>query len=430
MSILRRHRAFTLVELLVVIAIIALLISLLLPAVQSAREAARRAQCQNNLKQIGLAMHNYLIANKAIPPAYIVYSPIAFGGFDTAQDFSALARMLPFLEENAIYNSINFMVASRWGGFTKSDLVGVMNASTVDCDTFGLINASAAANQINSFLCPSDTDLTNLTYFVFTPFGNQQRVGRYNYPINGGSNPFRSSSVPTGAVGLGGGGELNGLVYIPRLEQGINNLFGLQNPEMVGGTPQPLILRTVVGENPIDTSSITDGTSHTVAFSEWVRGDGLGPRGVGWGPQNARDGLGQIYVCNPSCFMGQFAGIFNMDYQFQQICDNASSGLVMAYTGKGEWWLADKFSYTHTMGPNRRSCFYSDVGLNGQSGTPSGRPWTGAANLIAASSRHSGGVNTVFADGSVRFIINSIANATWVALGTRNGGEVISGDAY
>src|SRR5438067_9530111 len=161
----RPRRGFTLIELLVVIAIIAVLIALLLPAVQSAREAARRMQCTNNLKQIVLAMHNYISANDALPTFYIIYSPV--GGNNTAQDYSPLARMLPFLEQNAIYNAINFNVCARWGGSpggaSNPGADGSFNGSTADADLWGVMNASASANQITSFLCPSDTDLANLT---------------------------------------------------------------------------------------------------------------------------------------------------------------------------------------------------------------------------------------------------------------------------
>jgi prepilin-type processing-associated H-X9-DG protein len=332
--------------------------------------------------------------------------------------------MLPYLEENAVYNSINFNVASRWGGFTNSDLFGQLNGSTVDCDTFGLMNASAAITQINVFLCPSDTDIPNLSQFTLTPFGSPERIGYYNYPINCGTNPFRTSSsgLITGVPG-GGGGELNGIVYLPRLQLGIQNPFNVSHPEMAGGILPPIILQNVQAENPIDIAAITDGTSHTVAFSEWVRGDGLQPRGAGFGAQNAKDGLGQIYACNPNCFMTQFAGQPNMDYAFQQICDNPASALVQVWTWKGDWWIADKMSYSHSIAPNRRSCWYSDQGLNG-------RPWTGAASLVTASSRHPGGVNAAFCDGSVRWIMSTVSNQTWNSLGTRNGGEVISGNAY
>src|SRR5262245_6641414 len=137
----RTRRGFTLIELLVVIAIIAVLIALLLPAVQSAREAARRAQCTNNLKQLALAAHNYLSSTGALPTMYIVYSPV--GGFNTAQDYSGLARMLPYLEQQPIYNSINFNVSARWGGTSGGgDPGGDLSffGSTADCDTFGLMN--------------------------------------------------------------------------------------------------------------------------------------------------------------------------------------------------------------------------------------------------------------------------------------------------
>src|SRR5687768_7400101 len=95
-----RHRGFTLVELLVVIAIIGVLVALLLPAVQAAREAARRAHCTNNLKQIGVAVHNFADARKALPPAYLT-------GFGHA---TWLVLIMPYLEESELYEVANVSV--------------------------------------------------------------------------------------------------------------------------------------------------------------------------------------------------------------------------------------------------------------------------------------------------------------------------------
>ena len=106
----RTSNGFTLIELLVVIAIIAVLIALLLPAVQSAREAARRAQCTNNLKQMGLAFINYESSNGSFPPTSIdvPYPGGAPGSWIYSVSWSAFARAAPFLEQNALYNSMNF----------------------------------------------------------------------------------------------------------------------------------------------------------------------------------------------------------------------------------------------------------------------------------------------------------------------------------
>lgn len=127
----RRRYGFTLIELLVVIAIIAVLIALLLPAVQSAREAARRTQCANNLKQFGLAMHNYLDAHTVFPMA---------GAYD--EDFSVQARLLPYLEQESLSNLLDFdqyAFSGSWSGKSPNPLF-----------------TTAFAMPISVFLCPSD----------------------------------------------------------------------------------------------------------------------------------------------------------------------------------------------------------------------------------------------------------------------------------
>jgi type II secretory pathway pseudopilin PulG len=129
-----------LIELLVVIAIIAVLIALLLPAVQAAREAARRVQCVNNLKQLGLALHNYHDVNGSFPMGASLTAYTGPGVFMAKQNFSALAAMLPQLGETATYNAINF----SWG---------CEDSTTVICYA---INSTAQNVRINAFVCPSD----------------------------------------------------------------------------------------------------------------------------------------------------------------------------------------------------------------------------------------------------------------------------------
>src|SRR5258705_12150483 len=142
MRIIER-RAFTLIELLVVIAIIAVLISLLLPAVQSAREAARRAQCTNNLKQLGLASHNYLSTNGSLPPAMLVPSPVDNWGWSP----SGILSILQYLEQGSMWNAYN---------------VGAVQPNSSG-NTLYAKNTTIFNTQIATLVCPSDAKMRGVT---------------------------------------------------------------------------------------------------------------------------------------------------------------------------------------------------------------------------------------------------------------------------
>ena len=157
---LSRRSAFTLIELLVVIAIIAVLIALLLPAVQAAREAARRAQCVNNLKQLGIAMHNYHSSVNSFPWGHGALNDPKGIGWD---DWSAHALLSNYLEQSVLYNNINFGY-----GF---------------CDPGFGVNTTIQRAAIAVLVCPSD--LTRLT----------NAEGHTNYAYCGGNIPANFNDV-------------------------------------------------------------------------------------------------------------------------------------------------------------------------------------------------------------------------------------------
>jgi prepilin-type N-terminal cleavage/methylation domain-containing protein/prepilin-type processing-associated H-X9-DG protein len=205
---MRRNRsAFTLIELLVVIAIIAVLIALLLPAVQAAREAARRAQCVNNLKQLTLAMHNYIDSNEALPLGRTLQA-------GTYRPFSQQARLLGFMEQTNIFNSLNFSLSS-----------------------YDPSNATGGAATINSFLCPSDAGWVIPPGLILTGYS----AGGVSYRGNEGTSVAMWFGVDdTSNVN-------NGIVIPP------NGLFH--------------------SDNLVRLADVTDGTSNTAAFSEHLIGD-------------------------------------------------------------------------------------------------------------------------------------------------------------
>lgn len=203
----RFRRGFTVIEVLVVTAIIGVLIALLLPAAQAAREAARRLQCGNNLKQLGLAVQGYSDVNGVLPPA-------AATGPVWSNNFSMKARVLPYLEQSALFDAMNMSF------FQES-----------------IPNATSLTTMVATFLCPSDGNVPCGTYDVAGPGARQ--IGYTNYPNNLGTTPTNN------------GGRYDGPAYF------------------MGAAGIPSVSRLA----PIVTlAGITDGTSSTAIWSEIVRG--------------------------------------------------------------------------------------------------------------------------------------------------------------
>ena len=200
-----RRRAFTLVELLVVIAIIGILIALLLPAVQAAREAARRSQCTNNLKQIGLALHNYHDTNKTLPPGWIMTRQNAAGALADCPSWSWAAKVLPYIENAPLYNQLG--VANRT---VAAALIAQFGTATPS-------EPLTMQTPVSAFICPSDTPGTQPGLNDNRPFdkgtingtavvANPLYVAISNYPANGGIwNGVTGTTMFEGAIASGGG---------------------------------------------------------------------------------------------------------------------------------------------------------------------------------------------------------------------------------
>jgi len=340
----RNRPGFTLIELLVVIAIIGVLIALLLPAVQSAREAARRSQCTNNLKQIGIGLHNYHGAVGGFPPGEI---PSGAGGW---KYMSAVLMMAPYMENAPMYNSMNFTFGPEEG--------------TADP------NGTVVRTKINTFLCPSD--------------GAGDPATQCNYKA--------STGTYIKIRGSGNWAKPNGLFTDPLSR---------------------------------DIASCSDGTSQTIAFSEQLRGDGNGGKFsrsdyLGGGPSkwiSVSGTVGDAKVETTNYLAMQTA----CDTTAYNIVPNPSSGFSM-----GRWWTVSGFGFGEFNTIQTPNGHHIMVCRDDCSAGCAPEP----NSLSMATSQHSGGVNTLMGDGSVRFIKDSVNVDAWRALSTPQGGEVVSSDAY
>jgi prepilin-type N-terminal cleavage/methylation domain-containing protein/prepilin-type processing-associated H-X9-DG protein len=380
-----RRPGFTLIELLVVIAIIGVLIALLLPAVQAAREAARRAQCVNNLKQIGLALHNYHSAHGVFPPGrmwpdniingaiktgnYTNYNGLTYGPGNWSGFYSVHCHILNYMEQANAYNAMNF---------ASTNLDKMYSSGT----TVANVNFTAFALAQSTFLCPSDPNTT--------AGGISENNYRYNL---GGS--------------LADAGAVNWNVQEDRSTKG-NGAFSY-------------------GE-ALSVAAIIDGTSTTAFFAERNKGSSLNKASE---PPTKSD-----LVTSPNRFTGgplplAADGVPQLFYDcqgYKPVVDTFNfmdagrfpPGSIYSNGWPFAWYTST--IYNHVAPPNWKG---QDCGAASSiMDTP------GEYAIISARSSHSGGVNVLLGDGSVKFVKDSINVVTWRALGTRNGGETISADAY
>jgi len=334
------RKGFTLVELLVVIAIIGILIALLLPAVQAAREAARRSQCTNNLKQILLAMHNYHSAHNRFPPS------MAWGGEGRlANAFSDKVSMLPFMERAELYDNTFFdnspFDSGGWEGGG------------------GNPNVKTQSIKLPVFNCPSQP------HVVFNGAGN------FTYSINSGTSHHGVTGSPTPCDD----GHLNGVA---------GYVFGHVAPETtVAGRSDP----------PVGFAHITDGSSQTAAYSEFIIDSRVDPKTEVYNWTTGSNVAAVRLAC------------------LNQTALTSDDRLEMRGRAWGWSWIGMGGAYQHNMLPNEKACHTYDYG-----------DWAGE-NCMSASSKHPGGVNVAMADGSVSFKTNGVDKLAWWALGTRDGGE-------
>ncbi|QDT31510.1 DUF1559 domain-containing protein [Thalassoglobus polymorphus] len=353
-SIRKRSKGFTLIELLVVIAIIAILVALLLPAVQQAREAARRSQCKNNLKQLGIAMHNYHDTHGIFPPSPVC-GPIDPQGNnkETWSAWSGIGMLLPYIDQAPLYNQANFDY--NWN---RND------------SARNLTNETIQRTIITPLNCPSDPGASK----------------RYTASMSPVSYCFSAGPASTWSV----------------------------------GPIKPGIVTFRTGTRMRD---ITDGTTNTIMMAEAQIGLNNGQ----WDPNQPRRPYYRVVTgtrleraasSSGRVWDTRQAHIDEINTYYDACLDmyDSGTGWNSASDEQGRFWAAGTVYrgpwITTLVGPNAGPSCDNDTSVTDMM-------------LKEPSSYHTGGVNLVLGDGSVKFVSDSVDQALWLSAGSIAGGETM-----